>query len=271
MRTAPSLPDRTSVSEIALTVGDLAREVRFYTHVLGLDVVDEPPGSVRLGAGDRAFLRLDERAGAPPAPGATGLFHFAILCPTRRDLASVASRLVGLRHPLQGAADHLVSEAVYLADPEGNGLEFYVDRPRHVWHSVEGGIFMTTEPLDVPGLLMAAPGPAAGLPPGTVVGHVHLRVASLAASEEFYGGQLGFEVTSRAFPGALFVAAGGYHHHVGLNVWGGPHAPPREGSAGLMSFDLIVSPPEARERMLGGGDEGMLVDPDRIGVRIARP
>jgi catechol 2,3-dioxygenase len=195
----------------------------------------------------------------------------AFRVPTRADLGAMVLRIRASRISIDGFADHNVSEAAYLTDPEGNGIEVYVDRTRDVWHSVEGGIFMTTEPLDVPGLLLAAAGPASGLPLGTEVGHVHLRVAALGEAEGFYVGRLGFDVTTRSYPGALFVSAGGYHHHVGLNVWGGEGAPrPEEGSLGLVSFDLIVPSSEARQRILGGTDEGTLEDPDRIGVRVAR-
>lgn len=241
------LPAATRVTEIALTVADLARAARFYTMVLGLDVVDEPPGSVRLGAGDHAFLRLDERRGAAPAPVATGLFHFAILYPTRRDLASVVDRLVGLRHPLQGAADHLVSEAVYLADPEGNGIEVYRDRPREDWPVANGMIEMATDPLDLRALLAEAARPETWtIPSATRLGHVHLRVADIPAAERFYIETLGFDLTSRYGRQASFFSAGGYHHHVAVNTWqtrGAP--PPPEGAQGLKWFRIEVPSAEA--------------------------
>lgn len=169
----------------------------------------------------------------------------------------------------QGFSDHNVSEAAYLADPEGNGIEIYADRSRDVWRGVDGEVFMTTEPLDVPGLLMAAQGPASRMPVGTTVGHVHLRVSSLGLAEDFYAGILGFKVVTRSYPGALFVAAGDYHHHIGLNVWGGHGAtPPAEGSLGLVSFEVIIPSPEAREALVGEGGEGYLFDGDSVGVRI---
>jgi len=230
------------VTEVALTVADLAGEVRFYTDIVGLDVVDEPPGSVRLGAGDHAFLRLDARTGAAPAPGATGLFHLAILYPTRRDLASVVNRLMGLRYPLQGAADHLVSEAVYLADPEGNGIEVYRDRPRADWPVANGQIQMATDPLDVRGLLAEAADPETWtIPPATRLGHVHLRVDDIAPAERFYVERLGFDLTTRYGGQASFFSAGGYHHHVAVNTWqtrGAP--PPPEGARGLAWFRIEV-------------------------------
>jgi len=243
------LPAETRVTEVALTVADLGRQVRFYTMVLGLDEVDEPPGSVLLGVGDDAFLRLDERPGAAPAPGATGLFHFAILYPTRGDLASVANRLAGLGHPLQGAADHLVSEAVYLADPEGNGIEVYRDRPRADWPVANRQVQMATDPLDFRGLLAEAADPETWrIPPGTRLGHVHLRVDDIAPAERFYVEQLGFDLTTRYGRQASFFSAGGYHHHVAVNTWQTRGAaPPPEGARGLAWYRIEVPSAAALE------------------------
>jgi catechol 2,3-dioxygenase len=176
----------------------------------------------------------------------------AFLHPTRADLAATLHRVRRYGHAFDGFADHHVSEAAYLTDPEGNRLELYADRPRAAWSAADGGIRITTEPLDLPGLLAAASGPSPALAPGTAVGHVHLRVSSLAAAEAFYVDRLGFEVVTRAYPGALFVSAGGYHHHLGLNVWGGPAGSPPEGALGLASFDVVVPDPAARARVLEG-------------------
>lgn len=268
------LPPETRVTEIALTVAELPRETRFYTHVLGLDVVDERPGSALLGAGDHAFLRLDERAGAQPAPGATGLFHLAILYPTRRDLASVVDRLVGLRYPLQGAADHLVSEAVYLADPEGNGIEVYRDRPQPEWPIVNGLVQMATEPLDVQGLLAEAAAPETWTTPaGTRLGHVHLRVDDIASAERFYVDTLGFDLTTRYGRQASFFSAGGYHHHVGVNTWqtrGAP--PPPEGSRGLRWFRIAVPSPAALDAARASLEAaGSAVEVDGQALRLRDP
>ena len=268
-----TLPPDTRIGTLHLRVDDLDAQVAFYEDVLGFFLLAEDETTAALGTAEGRWplLVLNASPGAPPRrPGTTGLFHMAFRVPARADLGAMVLRIRANRTSIDGFADHNVSEAVYLTDPEGNGIELYVDRARDVWHSVEGGIFMTTEPLDLPGLLLAAPGPASRLPPGTVVGHVHLRVATLARAEDFYVGRLGLDVTARSYPGALFVSAGGYHHHVGLNVWGGEGAyVPEEGSRGLVSFDLIVPSSEARRRILGGADEGTLLDPDNIGVRIA--
>ncbi|HSG06727.1 MAG TPA: VOC family protein [Longimicrobiales bacterium] len=257
---------------VHLRVRDLPAQVAFYEDVFGFYLLAQDGALATLGTYRRQPLLVLH--GAPGAPfreaGTTGLFHVAFRLPTRADLGAMILRIHAHRKPIDGFADHHVSEAIYLTDPEGNGLEFYVDRPREVWRSINGGIFMNTEALDVAGLLTEAPGPAPRLPSGTVVGHVHLRVASLAAAEAFYVGRLGLEVTNRAYPGAVFVAAEGYHHHVGLNVWGGEHAPrPEAGSVGLLSFGLVVPAGEERMRILSGADEGTLVDPDLIEVRIA--
>lgn len=271
--TSSTLPPDTRIGTVHLRVGDLDQQVAFYEDVLGFLLVAEDGATAAMGTADGSpLLVLHAAPGAPArAPGTTGLFHVAYRVPSRADLGAMVLRIRANRKPIDGFADHNVSEAVYLTDPEGNGIEIYVDRAREVWYSVDGTIFMTTEPLDVPGLLLAAPKPAPRIPLGTVVGHVHLRVSTLAAAEGFYVGQLGLDVTTRSYPGALFVSAGGYHHHVGLNVWGGEGAQrPEEGSLGLVSFDLIVPSEEARERVLGSGAEGTLLDPDHVRVRIAR-
>jgi catechol 2,3-dioxygenase len=267
-----SLPADAHIGAVHLRVRELERQVAFYAEVLGFSVVGEDGATAALGVVDRRpLLVLHEAPHAPPRPpGSTGLFHVAFRVPTRVDLGAMIQRVRNQKWTFEGFGDHNVSEAGYLADPEGNGIELYADRSREVWHSVDGNVFMTTEPLDLPGLLRAAEAPAPRLPPETVVGHVHLRVSSLAGAEEFYAGQMGFNVTSRGYPGALFLAAGEYHHHIGCNVWGeSPPRHPPEGSLGLVSFDVIVPDDEARRRLLGDGDEGMLFDADDIGVRIA--
>src|SRR4051812_31941684 len=185
------------------------------------------------------------RAGAPPRPpGTTGLFHLAILVPTRVELARAARRVMRFGWSLTGASDHLVSEALYLNDPEGNGIEIYRDRPREEWRYDERGeMQMATIPLDLDGVMGELAPDAngdAGMPAGTRTGHVHLQVSELPAAEEFYEHGLGFDVTVRSYPGALFVSAGGYHHHIGMNTWtsqGG--SPPPPGSRGLDWFQVV--------------------------------
>ena len=257
------------MGSVRLRVADLERQIEFYRDTLGLPVLGEDGGAAALGDG-REVLVLEESPGAPPpARRTTGLFHVALLLPSREDLGAALLGLERRGWPRQGYADHAVSEAIYLADPEGNGIELYADRPRERWRSVGDELHITTEPLDLPGLVGAAAGPSDRLPAATVVGHVHLKVSTLEAAEAFYVGRLGFDVTARSYPGALFVSAGGYHHHLGLNVWSGVGAArPQEGSRGLRSFEVAVPDPAARRRLLGDADEGAVHDPDGIEVRI---
>ncbi len=214
-------------------------------------------------------------------PRRTGLYHLAILVPTRRDLAASLLRLARTRWPLQGASDHLVSEALYLADPDGNGIEIYRDRPRPEWPRDGEQLQMATLPLDLEDVLGELDGGAEeALPAGTRIGHVHLQVANLPSSEAFYSGMLGFDVTVRGYPGALFVSAGGYHHHIGLNTWHSRDAAaPSPGTIGLRSFE-VQFPDEASlrkvlDRVQAAGvhaqrvDGGTLVrDPSGNGVLL---
>lgn len=265
------LPPETRMGRVRLRVADLSRCVEFYTEVLGFNVVADDGGTAVLGTGaGQALLILHSAPGAPPRPsGTTGLYHMAFLIPDRRDLGAMVRRVRDQGLDFEGFADHNVSEAAYLRDPEGNGIELYADRSPEVWRSVEGSIYMTTEPLDIQGLVMTASRSAPELPPGTQLGHVHLSVSTLEAAEAFYAKRLGMEVTTRLYPGALFFAAGDYHHHVGVNVWGGAGIPhPPVGSLGILSFELVVPDQEARTRLLGVADFGVLHDLDDIGVRI---
>ena len=253
----------TEIGRVTLTVRDLDGERAFYERVIGLDQLAASEGRVVLGAGTRPLVELVEDRAAPPRPpGTTGLFHLAILVPDRAELARSLQRLIDARWPLQGASDHLVSEALYLADPEGNGIEIYRDRPRGDWQRSGDELRMATLPLDLNDVLAenGDAGVESGVPAGTKIGHVHLNVADLASSERFYADQLGLDVTARSYPGALFLAAGGYHHHIGVNVWRGDGAPPPPaGALGLRSFELLVP----------GADEQSVQDPSGNHVRIA--
>jgi catechol 2,3-dioxygenase len=272
----------TTVGPVTLTVADLARSLGFYSERLGFRVHDAAPGVARLGAGAADLLVLTESQRARPAPGSTGLFHFAVLLPSREALASALARLADTRTPLQGAADHLVSEALYLADPEGNGIELYRDRPRAEWTWENGAVRMTTDPLDVAALLdegVAAASTWRGLPEGTVLGHVHLRVAHIAPAERFYCDLLGFDLTARYGAMASFVSLGGYHHHVAFNTWGGVGAPPLpEGAAGLREFVVRYPGAEDLERALSRlraagvavAEDGRVRDPSGNVVRLAQ-
>jgi len=248
-----SISPHASVEDVRLGVADLDAMVGFYCDVLGLRrAPTESDGTAHLsGDGRPPFLfglKVIPDASRPPSRS-TGLYHSAILVPSRAWLGRLLRRLVVRGIALDGAADHRVSEALYLRDPEGNGLELYADRPRETWPRAAGQVMMTTEPLDLDAL-MAEGGGGDGawdrLPLGTRVGHVHLRVAALDRAEAFYRGVLGFDVTLRAYPGALFFSAGGYHHHVAANVWGSAGAsPPPPAATGLRSFAVRI--PDAAE------------------------
>jgi len=250
-----AIDSRTSVGPVSLTVRDRVRAGSFYRCVVGLSEIAADGGRMLLGAGERALVELVEDRDAPPRPPrTTGLFHLAILLPDRVALARSLRRLVETGWPLQGASDHLVSEALYVGDPEGNGIEIYRDRPREEWRRDGSELRMATLPLDLDDLLREADGGASadpGVPVATRMGHVHLEVADLAAGERFYAGLLGLGVTARAYPGALFLAAGGYHHHVGLNVWRRAGAPPPPGALGLRSFELTLPSAAALAEVVG--------------------
>jgi catechol 2,3-dioxygenase len=230
----------TTIGPVSLTVADLPRVLAFYTERLGFRVHADDGGTIRLGAGASDLLVLVERKDAQRPHGTTGLFHFAVLLPSREALALALARLAETRTLLHGASDHRVSESLYLADPEGNGIELYRDRPRDTWVWEDGTLRMTVDPLDVEALLQEAATSAtvwSGLPEGTVIGHVHLKVAHIAPAERFYCDLLGFELTARYGARASFVAMEGYHHHVAFNTWSGVNAPPPpEGATGLREF-----------------------------------
>lgn len=278
---SPSLPAATALGAVRLTVADLAPTAVFYEQVLGLRPLRHDGEEATLGTPDgRPLVELVQRADAAPRPRrSSGLFHLALLLPTRADLALALRRIALAQSPLQGASDHLVSEALYLADPEGNGIEIYRDRPREEWsHEPDGQIRMATLPLDLDDLISALPSEDPGLPEEATIGHVHLQVADLDQAEAFYHGVLGFDVVVRGYPGALFVSAGGYHHHLGLNTWaslgGAPNGP---GVRGLDRF--VVELPgaaavaEVRDRLAAAGApvsqrDGALVTTDPFGNEL---
>lgn len=230
------------VGLVTLAVRDSARVAAFYREVLGLEDLGTDDREALLGAGGVPLLRLRGDAGLVPASRSeAGLFHTAFLLPSRADLgrwlAFAAER--GLR--LQGASDHKVSEAVYLADPEGNGIEIYADRAPSVWTDATGAIVMTTDPLDASSLLAEAAGTAwHGAPAGTLVGHVHLQVGATDIADAFYSALLGFDIATR-YPGASFYGSGGYHHQLAGNIWNSRGAGPREaGCTGLAELQIVL-------------------------------
>ena len=230
------------IGTVALTVRDLDTVSRFYQQVIGLTPIETGSGLARLGVGETVLLELRHDPAAPLAsPQAAGLFHTAFLLPNRTDLAQWLLHAAEQRVPLQGASDHLVSEAIYLADPEGNGIEVYWDRPSETWTWRDGMVEMSTLALDLDGLVATAKTRDwAGLPAGSLIGHVHLQVGALDQSDRFYAGLLGFEVMTR-YPGATFLGSGGYHHHIGTNIWNSRGAPVRaEPTTGLADVEIVT-------------------------------
>lgn len=274
-------PPVTFVGRVDLKVQDLERSVAFYQDVIGFKLFEKTERLAKFTAdGNNVLLSIEQPEDVMPKQRrTTGLYHFAILLPHRADLANILKHFVQLRLPLQGASDHLVSEALYLADPDGNGIEIYIDRPASDWTWNESQVVMTTEPLDAEGLLEEDKrGTWNGLPAGTVMGHIHLHVSELDKTEEFYTKGLGFNVVSRYGPQALFTSTGKYHHHIGLNTWNGVGAPkPAERSVGLRSFSLVLpdeeSVKETISRLISVGAEvteenGVIVTVDPSGNRI---
>jgi catechol 2,3-dioxygenase len=262
----------TSLGAVALTVSDLDAQAAFYRGAIGLCEISREGDTVDLGVpgGDATLVSLVGRPDAPRrSPRTTGLFHLALLVPSRADLARALHRVTGAGHRFTGASDHLVSEALYLDDPEGNGIEIYRDRPREEWTYAGGQLEMATLPLDVEGVLAGVSSGDAGngMAPGTRIGHVHLQVATIPAAEAFYVDALGFETTAGGYPGALFVSAGGYHHHVGLNTWAGVGAPaPPEGSRGLRTFTIVLpDTAELRRTLAAARSAGVEVAADGAG------
>lgn len=230
---------------VHLTVADLQRSIGYYTEAVGLRLLRHEGPRARLGVHEEEdLLVLFEEPRAGSSVGYTGLYHFALLVPERRHLAAWLAHAAGDRVPLVGLSDHFVSEALYLADPDGHGIEIYWDRPRHLW---EGQVAsrMTTIPLDVDSLLAELPDPAAkpfgGLAAGTVMGHVHLKVAAIADTVSFYRDAIGFGLMAQLGPQAAFFGAGGYHHHIGANVWESAGAPPPPpGTASLRQATILL-------------------------------
>ena len=247
--TAGIAPSAT-LGAVHLTVGDLGRSLEYYRTQIGLDVLAEENGTATLGAGSRKLLVLYEEPGARPADGYSGLYHFALLVPGRSDLARWLAHAARDRVALTGLSDHAVSEAIYLRDPDGHGIEIYRDRPREQW---EGRVLelMTTIPLDTQDLLSELDDPGSepfdGLPDGTVMGHVHLRVAAIEPTVDFYR-DLGFELMAQLGDQAAFMAVGGYHHHLGANTWESAGRPqPPTGHANLRQATMIVPGASGRE------------------------
>ena len=285
------LPAATSIGHVHLRVSDLERALAFYCDLLGLHQVKREADTAFLSAsgGPPYHLLLTGQPRArPKPPRTTGLYHMAIRLPSRQALARTLRHLLAGEWRFQGFSDHKVSEALYLLDPDRNGLELYADRPREQWPREDGQIGMGTDPLDVEDLLREVDQdsePWTGIDPRTEIGHVHLHVSDLAKAEAFYAGLLGLDVTQRSYPGALFLSAGGYHHHLGLNTWAGVGAPPPPGDAtGLASYAFRFPDRESWQGLMSGLKEAgvkveswpeyeyaasaLIRDPDGHGVEL---
>ncbi|MGA9284372.1 MAG: VOC family protein [Solirubrobacteraceae bacterium] len=278
------IPPTTRPGAVHITVSDLERSVDYYEHVIGLRVHERGGGSATLGVGEEDLLVLVEQPGARPARGYCGLYHFALLLPRRQDLARWLAHAARERVTLVGMSDHFVSEAVYLSDPDGHGIEIYWDRPREVW---EGRVAerMTTLPLDTSSLFgeLADPAnePFEGLPAATVMGHIHLCVADVPQTVAFYRDMLGFGLMASLGGQAAFLSAGGYHHHLGANTWesaGAGQAP--EGAVTLKAATILLPSETERDRLVARVadtgheplqlEDGVLVhDPSRNPILLA--
>ena len=241
---SPQLPDATHLGRVVLQVSDIERSIDYYWNVLGLRVLERSGDRADLGVvGSSSIVTLVERARAQPVPrgGALGLFHFAILLPDRPSLGRFLLHVEELGLPA-GMSDHLVSEAIYLQDPDNLGIEVYADRPRTEWRRNRNGqLHMSTEPLDVQSVAAAAGDERwSEAPTGTTLGHVHLHVGDIGQASAFYHDAIGFETTVDTYPGALFMSAGGYHHHLGVNTWARNALPAAAGDARLMEWEIVV-------------------------------
>lgn len=244
------LPDGLRLGPVRLQVADLGRSIPYYQGTLGLHVLRQDGSSAQLGphGAEQVLVELVERPGIGPAPrrGRLGLFHFAIVLPDRPTLGRFLTHLSDLDVRV-GAADHLVSEALYLQDPDNLGIEVYADRPRSAWRRVGRELMMATDPLDAIDIVASAGDTTwTGMPPGTTMGHVHLHVGDLARAADFYADALGFDRTVWEYPGALFLSAGGYHHHLGTNTWAGAGAAPPPGDEAQLLEWTIELPDDAR-------------------------
>lgn len=259
------LPDDAHIGYAHLRVANLERALHFYRDQLGLREIHANGNNTAMlsaNGNSPAHVILTEHPDAVRKPRrSTGLYHVAIRLPSRKALAETFRQLVVQQVPFGGFSDHLVSEALYLDDPDGNGLELYRDRPRSEWRYSGSAVDMATEPLDIENLLSEADDtPYEHINPATDIGHIHLHVSDLAQAERFYVDVLGFTVMQRNYPGALFVAAGGYHHHIGLNVWAGK-TPPPPNAVGLDAFSVVVPDAEALHTVIARAeDAGAVVE-----------
>jgi catechol 2,3-dioxygenase len=277
------LPEATRVGRVRLQIADLDRSIAYYESVIGLRVIERTGDVAMLGAhgDDRVIVELNAKPGVRPVArrGHIGLYHFAILLPDRAALGRFVAHLATIGE-YAGMSDHLVSEAVYLTDPDGLGIEVYADRPRSTWRPIEGQLEMATKPLDVPSVVAAAKGePWSGAPAGTVIGHVHLYVRDIDQAAAFYHAGLGFDKIVWNYPGALFMSAGGYHHHLGTNTWAAAAPLATDDEARLIEWEIVMPDAQsisaAAKSLEGGGyevtrdgDDVLANDPWGIQLRL---
>ncbi|UPK45257.1 VOC family protein [Paenibacillus pabuli] len=285
MTSTYQIPATTHLGEVSLRISNLDRSIQFYTEVVGLKLLERSDKVATLSAdGKQSLLRLEQLANAVTMPvrSTSGLYHFAILLPDRKSLGLALRNLAESGIEI-GQGDHLVSEAFYISDPDQNGIEIYADRPRDTWkRDADNNYIMSSDPVDVDSLFaLAANEPWQGLPAGTVIGHVHFHVRSLEESRRFYTGVLGFDIVGNfANMSALFVSAGGYHHHIGLNIWAGTGAPVNPDNAtGIDYFTIIYEGKEQLEQAVEQlrqsntsieqqGNDWFTIDPQNIRIRL---
>ncbi len=267
-------PD-THLGYVHLTVRDLKKSIAFYQSVLGFKLHQQNGDTARLGGGGADLLVLTENPSAPIVRRATGLYHFAILVPSRVNLAQVLKNIGDTETPVQGFSDHLVSEAIYLADLDSNGIEVYRDRPRSEWYDSNGNFRMASDPLDLRSLLGELDGKEdtwSGLDPKTVLGHMHLQIADVRRDQAFYRDVLGFDVMMN-MGSASFVSAGGYHHHIGMNIWNSAGAPPPPPDAvGLRYFTVQLPNRDGLSKTIDRvRNAGVSVDETETGLLVRDP
>lgn len=259
------------VGLVTLNVRQLDRVADYYRRLLGLDIIGRDGDTLRLGIGGTPILELRGNSGFDLRhPRSSGLFHTAFLMPDRESLGAWLRHVAADKIAVDGASDHLVSEALYLHDPEGNGIEVYADRPRSAWRKDGSSIAMATEQLDIPGLLDLAPEKSwAGAPEGLFVGHMHLQVGDNSVAEPFYSGVLGTDITAH-YPGASFYGAGGYHHQLATNIWSSRGAGPIEANrTGLVGFELVLDSDQQRSDILARAQSNVTTITDPWGLTIS--
>jgi catechol 2,3-dioxygenase len=268
-------PD-TRLGQVHINVSNIERSLLFYQTALGFKLHSRVGNKGTVGTGEKEIVVLTEQPGAIKHPHRTGLYHFAILVPSRQELAHSLRNLVNSDTNLSGGADHLVSEALYLDDPDGNGIEIYRDRPRSSWRSKDGQLIMGTEPLDYQGLLAElddSDDSWTGLHPETALGHMHLHVSYLEEATTFYQDVIGLDLMVALWGSASFLSVGGYHHHLGLNVWNGVGAsPPPGNSIGLRYFTVQVPDKKELDKLIQRLERGLWpAEEHELGILVEDP